>query len=544
MVAVAANSAKYMPSFAERARLRLQALVRTRGQPKEIAERHARWRRGDLSWKLDPKQRELYEQFKRAPVKQGVLEGARKIGKTYLFGTIALETGIQNPGKQINWSCGTAKACRGILVPILEAISADAPSDCAGRYDGQAGRWILPNGAFIQIFSAETKKLCERGRGPSSILNIVDEAGFVDLLEYLLDSIFGPQLRRVHRVEGSFVGMTLLCSTTPYTPTHPFCVVADAALGAGAYARRTIYDSGFETPEQVDQYVREEAAKKHLEVERFKATSTFRREFMSERVVDADAVVFPEFAEVQDKVVKEWPRPIGFDQFIYKRTAIDPGGTRDPTGILSGYVDFTNGKVVIEGERLMPKPNTQDIAEAIVELETELWGDPPPPAEGNRFSDRHRVSRPVDDPTGRVTLDLWELNGLHVEQAVKNDRNASIGLIRTWLVDGTLVISPSCTGLIRQLHTSLHNRTKKDFERNSEGHCDLAAALMYFCRGLSLSTNPYPLDFDKLTGRTLPDNHPSIARLEILNKGREVRGLAGAILGNNRFVQGQLRRRR
>lgn len=533
---------RYTPSAAERFQLKLNAhYAKHHIEP----PRFVQWRSGDLRWKLerDKNQLGLYDSLKHCPVKQGVIEGARKIGKTFLFGDIALETAEQNPGKQINWCSGTVKAARGILVPVLEEISRDAPVECRGHFDSATSQWRMPNGAFIQIFGAETKRDCERGRGPSSILNIIDEAGFIDLLEYLVDSIFSPQLRRVKRVPGTFVGMTLLCSTTPYTPTHPFCTIADGAQATKSYFRRTIYDSGFESLEEIEAYIAEEAAKKNMTVAAFKQTSTFRREYMSERVVDTEAVVFPEFSAVEDKVVQEWPRPIGFDQFIYKRTSVDPGGTRDPTGILSGYVDFTNAKVVIEGERLLMRPTTDEIAVAVKELEAELWGPPPIPTPGQAYKDRDRVSRRVDDPTGRVCLDLWELNRLQVAQAVKNDRNASIGLIRTWLVDGTLIIHPRCVILRRQLRTALHNKTKKDFERNSEGHCDVAASLMYFCRDLSLTTNPYPNDFDQLTGRTMPDHHPLAARREQMGQHRNANGLAGAILSGNRFVQRQLGRK-
>lgn len=544
------NSARHMPPFAERAQLRLTAAVAARRAREHgivdpgVEEKNRLWRAGSLRGKLDPEQKKLYDFFLGVPVKQAVEEGARKLGKSFLFGCIALETAQRNPGKQVNWTSGTAVGCRKTLVPILEEISADAPPDCKGRYDVGTGQWRLPNGAAIQIFSAETRDDCDRGRGPSSILNVCDEAGFMDLLEYLLDSVFAPQQRRVRRVPGSFVGMTLLCSTTPYTPTHPFCVVADAALAGGAYAKRTIYDSGFETLEEIEAYIADEARKKNLSVEAFKATSTFKREFMSERVVDSDVVVFPEFGSIADKVMVPWERPVGFHQFIYKRTAADPGGIRDPTGVLSGYVDFTNAKVVVEGERLLPRPNTKDIFDAIVDLETQLWGPPPDPPPGQPYLDRSRISRSIDDPTGRVTLDLWELHKLHCAPAVKNDRNASIGLIRTWLVDDTLRIHPRCVELRHQLLTSMSNRTKTDFERNANGHCDLAATLMYFCRGLSVVTNPYPNDFSHETGRTMPDEHPVMARREQMGVGRETRGLAGAILGGNKFVAAQLRRRR
>jgi hypothetical protein len=529
----------------------LEALAREGAAPaRQSAAQQELWRRGHLRWKLerDANQLGLYDFLRAAPGKQVVVEGARKLGKTYLFGITALETALQNPGKQINWSAGTAKACRGILKPILEEISRDAPPECKGHFHEQSGQWRLRNGAFVQIVSAETKDDCERGRGPSSILNIVDEAGFVDLLDYLLDSIFSPQLRRVRRVPGTFVAMTLLCSTTPYAPSHHFCAVADVAAAQNAYAKRTIYDSGFESRDDVERYIAEEAAKKGMTVEHFKATSTFKREYLSERVVDEEKVVFPEFSEARQRtespLVQDWPRPIGFERFLYKRTAVDPGGMRDATGILSGYFDFTAARIVIEGERLLPRPNTADIAEAIIELETELWGPPPDAPGGQPALDRERVSRRVDDPTGRVCLDLWELHRLRAEPAVKNDRNASINLIRTYLRVGTLVIHPRCVQLLEQLHTALNNKTRTDFERNAKGHCDLAAALMYFVRDLSITTNPYPADFDSLTGRTLPDTHPIMIRRAQVGRPHAIRGLAAAILSGNPFVQRQLLRKR
>jgi len=517
---------------------------------RQLAAQRELWRRGRLRWKLerDKNQLGLYDAIRGYAGKRFTVEGARKLGKTYLFGVIALETALQNPGKQINWSAGTKIACELILKPILEEITADAPDDIGGKYDESDSRWKLPNGAYIQIVSAETKKLCERGRGPSSILNIVDEAGFIDLLDYLLDSIFSPQMRRVRRVPGSFVAMTLLCSTTPYVPTHPFCATADVCARQGGYAKRTIYDSGFETKEEIEQYIADEAATKGMSVEPFKKTSTFRREFMSERVVDEEKVVFPEFTEARDRVerplVQDWPRPVGFEQYIFKRTAVDPGGMRDPTGILSGYVDFTAARIVIEGERLLPRPNTKAIAEAVAELETELWGPPPDPGPGQPLPDRDRMSRRVDDPTGRVSLDLWEIHRLRCEPAVKNDRNASIGLIRTYLRTGVLVIHPRCVELLEQLHTALNNKTRTDFERNAKGHCDLAAALMYFVRDLNLTTNPFPADFDKLTGRAMPDNHPIMQRREEMGVGRQKQGIVGALLSGNKFVAGQLKRPR
>lgn len=496
--------------------------------------RHGLWRAGDLSWKLDDTQLGLYERIKAEPSALFATEGARKLGKSYAHGVIALEAAQQNPGCQVNWVAITGKEARLVLLPILEQISADAPDDCKGSYNHENGQWRLPNGAWVQLIGAETRKDCEKGRGPSAILNIVDEAGFHEHLEYLVDSILSPQMRRVRRQVGTFVGMTLLVSTTPYTPAHPFCAMADAASVRGAYVRLTIWDSGFESKEDIERYISSQAAKKNLPIEQFERTTHFRREYLSERVVDEEIVVFVEFHSKQHDIVREHPRPIGFEQYIYKRVSLDQGGTVDKWGFLYGYVDFIAARIVIEDECILTKPNTAQVAKEFDLHERELWPDANP----------QRISRVVDDPTERLVVDLWDLHRLPATRATKHDRDASINLIRSYIGSEKLVIHPRCTQLRTQLLTAIRNKRGTDFEKTPDGHFDLCASLMYFCRDLSLVTNPYPSDFDLLTGRTLPPEHPRKAREELAGKGQHTYGLRGALLAGNPFVQGQLRRRR
>lgn len=497
-----------------------------------VAATDACWRAGDLLYKLgdDATQLKLYDNIKRQPGKKFVTEGARKLGKSYLHGVIALETALQNPGKQINWVTATNKQCRQTLLPILEEISADAPDDCRGHFSSLDGRWLMPNGAFIQLVGAETKQDCEKSRGPSCVLIILDEAGFIDLLEYLIDSVLKPQMRRIRRQVGSFVGLVLSVSTTPYTPTHYFCRMADLADTEGAYQRLTIYDSGWETPGEIEAYVASEAREKGLSVEAFEKTSTFRREYLSIRVIDEEAVVFIEFhdADLRKRIVVPHERPMGFAGFIQKRVSIDLG-MADKTGLLFGYVDFLAAKVVIEAERLLDRPSTQRIASCIRETEAQLWPG----------ADPLRTSRAVDDPHGRVVLDLWELEKIRTDKAVKHDREASIGIIRTMLPAERLLISPECVQLQRQLLEATRSKNKKDFARDEadtgNSHFDLCAALMYFVRGLSLTHNPYPHDFDALSGGRMPAEHPLVARRAALGVEQH-RGLRGALLGGNKFV--------
>lgn len=516
------------------------------------------WRRGDLRYKIvdDPTQLRLYNRILGTKGRNYVTEGARKLGKSFLHGVIVLELALTNPGKQINWVTATGKLCRQALLPILEEISADAPNGCKGRYDSQNGRWILPNRAYIQLVGAETKPDCENARGPSSIATVFDEAGFIGLLEYMMDAIVKPQMRRVKRRTGSFVGVVLLVSTTPYVPTHYFCKLADLAESKDAYSRFTIYDSGWQTLEEIEAYIADEAAEKGLSVEAFKNTSTFKREYLSIRVIDEDAVVFSEFhdAELRARIVREWARPAGFERWVQKRTAIDLGMS-DMTALLFGYVDFLAGKYIIEGEALLTKPNTQTIALVIRFMEGQECTDIERavlqsmlsagtavlhPVEGRLWpgAEKHRTSRAVDDPHGRVVLDLWELQKVRTDKAVKHDREASIGIVRSSMPAERLLIHPRCVELVRQLKEAVRGPTKKDFARDeSEGgnsHFDLAAALMYFVRGLSLTHNPYPPDFDVVSGAVRPQAHPLVQRRAHLQQAQPT-GLAQALLAGNRL---------
>lgn len=499
-----------------------------------LEERHGLWRDGDLYWKLDPMQSALYDQIRSCEGGIFATEGARKLGKSFVHGCIALETAIRNPNKRINWAAITGKESRGTLLPILEEISFDAPPECKGRHDSQENQWIMPNGAVIQLFGAETRPDCEKGRGPSSVLSIIDEAGFHDHLEYLYDSVLEPQQRRVKREVGAFTGMMLLVSTTPYTPAHHFCRMADNASVSGAYARRTIWDSGWETHEEIERYIARKAADRNMTAEQFVETTHFRREYLSERVVDEEIVVFVEFHSKQHDIVREHPRPVGFDRFIYRRVSLDQGGTVDKWGFLYGYVDFIACKIVIEDERILTKPNTAQVAREFDLHERELWPN----------ADEKRVTRVVDDPTERLVVDLYDLHRISAQRAVKHDRDASINLIRSYIGSEKLVIHPRCVELRKQLLTAIRNKRGTDFEKMPDGHFDLAASLMYFCRDLSLTHNPYPANFQVEIGREMPAAHPLVARQEQLGRDGPPQGLRAVLLGGNRFVASQLRRRR
>lgn len=498
------------------------------------ARRKARdelWRKGQLDWMLDygrptGPQRDFYEKSKACHRKTFVSEDARRLGKSVALVIIAFELALKNPGCRINWCQDTSKGVRSSAIKTMERLCRNAPDDCKGRFNTLTSSFVFPNGAYIFIFGGNTQEDADTARGGDDpIASFFDEAGFMRFLKYIYRSIVKPGMRLVKRV--GHYGMIFVSSSTPEELDHFFIELANLNEIHGSYIRRTIYASP-----DAERYIAEEAADAGLTVEQYKATETFRRELMCERVINEERVVFPEFHRNKDAIVREWTRPVGFEKYVYKRVSCDLGGTVDKYGLLWGYVDFAAAKVVIEDEALLDKPNTKDLAVVMKTREEVLW----PGAEAGR------TSRVVDDDTERTIRDLAELHKVYCHKAIKHDREAAINLARTFMGMGRLIIHPRCVQLRKQLLTALPNKQGTDYERTEGHHFDLCASLQYFVRDLSINANPYPPDFDVLTGRTLPAQHPLMARQEAL--GRTQGGLASAFLGGNRYVAGQLRKRR
>lgn len=478
-------------------------------------------------------QRDFYEKSKNSPRKTFVNESARRIGKSVALVIVAFELALKNPGCRINWCQDTSKGVRSSAIKTMEKICRNAPADCKGRFDTLRSSFVFPNGAYIFIFGGNTQEDADGARGGDDpIASFFDEGGFMRFLKYIYRSIVKPGMRRVVR-DGHY-GMIFVSSSTPEEVDHFFVHLADLMQIHGAYLRKTIYDSDDPT-----RYIAEEAADAGMTVEQYTATDAFRRELMCERVINEAKVIFPEFHRNKATLVAEHVRPLSavdgghsFMKYIWKRVSVDLGGIIDRYGLLFGYVDFIGARIVIEDEALLDKPNTDELAKVIREKETALWPD----------ADPQRISRVIDDHTERTIRDLGDLHRISAVKARNADPEAAINLARVYMASGKLVIHPRCVLLQRQLLTAVSNKQGTNYARTEDGHFDLCASLQYFTRDLPLTLNPYPADFDVLTGRQLPDHHPMRAR-ELL-AGGTAKGLRGVLLGNNRFVaNGHTRRR-
>lgn len=491
-----------------------QLLAEATPEEREALKRLGRdecWRNGDLRYKLDSNQRGLYDEIQASPRRRFVLECARRLGKSYLLCVLAIETCLRKPRARVVYGAETIKQVVEIIVPTIEAICEDAPVEVRPAFNGQSGHWEFPNGARIVLFGCDDKRKANRGRGPGADFVAIDEAGFIAILSYVLHSIVNPQTLTTG-------GRVLLASTPSDEPDHDFTKIAEQAEGDGNYARRVITDNPRLTPEQIDEYVENEARDLGMTVEEYKRSDTYQREHLALRVVDKTLVVMgDDWSNEEALAVCEVERPQFFDGY----EAFDMGGV-DPHAFLYGYWDFARGWLVIENELLFRgNENTAQLAEANKAMETELWGTKawdgtlraihhekadelflrnlPPWARAQVERSQDAPLQPylrVCDSATQIANDMSTLHGVTFLPTEKVDKLWYVNDFRVGLRQGRVKVHPRCRNLIRHLkQTVWANHRMNDYKRKNGEHGDLLDDAIYMWRNIRKTKNPAPPNF-------------------------------------------------
>jgi hypothetical protein len=437
-----------------------------------LAAKHELWRRGSLVWKLHQTQRKLYDAARGR--RRFFALCSRRLGKSYWLVIEAFEYALKNPNARISYAAPTMKDATQIAGDLALEILEDCPDDVKPAFSVPDKEFRFHNGAVIR-FSGVNAEHRENLRGRKAHVFILDEAGTMDELRYTLNSIVGPMTATTR-------GRILIASTPPRSPGHDMTSVAKDMQKRGELAQFTMLDAPHidaqekfemlercgENPERIPDIL---AGKSEPE-----STTALREYFCKLDITDSETAVVPEFNQkAQEEIVRVHERPPYFDAYV----SIDPGFA-DSTGILFAYWDFAAQKLVIEGEALLKRASTDDIAQAIKTQEEELWGDKPP------------LLR-ISDIDLRLIADLYRNHGLVFRQANRQDSLGAIDLVRTMVRRRELIIAPGCTRVIRQLRNATWNRKASDFERTQEdAHFDLLAALKYLCREVNRGKNPYP----------------------------------------------------
>lgn len=416
------------------------------------------WERSVLHWKLKEPQKRVYQWLVGHEARRAILLCHRRFGKSWFLSLFAIEFALRNPGADIFFVAETAKQVRSVIKPIFAQILRDCPSHLKPRFNTMDGEWTFPNGSRILVAGGDSQ--IDRLRGRQAHLCILDEAGFQQQLEDLVENVLHPATLLTK-------GKIIFSSTPPKTLAHAFIKYVEQADEADAIFRFAITENEEFTPEEIE---------KEAEQCGGWDSFTFRREFLCEIIQDAKLTIIPEW---KDEFIQE-PERDEFFQYYHRYEGMDLG-VRDLTVCLFAYYDFKQAKLVIEDEFAINGPDlvTPLLAEKIREREKFLWGDVKP------------YRRIADNNNPHLLQDLGTLHQIHFAPTSKESLEAMINEVRIWVQQGRVRVSPKCKQLIGCLKYGVWNERRKEFARSAAyGHFDALAALIYLIRNIDTHTNP------------------------------------------------------
>lgn len=446
------------------------------------------WRRGNLSFKLDKNQQELYKLFHESKFKVQTWLLARRNGKSHTLSVLAIEQCVRHPNSIVKFVSPTKLQVNNNLRPLFKKILSDCPDELRPEFKTNTYIYYFPNGSEIQLAGTENGH-AEKLRGSDSHISIVDEAGSCKDLDNLVKSILLPTTLTTK-------GKVLLASTPPMESEHDFLKFIEEAEMRGSLVKKTIDDNPRLTFIDKEELIKEMGGIN---------TAACQRELFCKIVHDSSTSVIPEFTEELEKeITKEWPKPPFYDAY----EAMDLGG-KDLTAVLFGYFDFRADKVIIEDELILdfslPDIGIRQLSEGIKEKENLHWL--------NFLT--NEVKKPymrVSDINYIVTQEIRKVsnNEINFEITKKDDLQTAINDVRSLLTTRKLIIHPRCKTLLRHLRNikwkSPNNKTV--FGRSPDnGHYDAVAALIYFVRSIIYTKNPYPAHYN-LNLKDLYVNNP------------------------------------
>lgn len=434
------------------------------------------WARGKISYKLHPVQKKMYESYFTQNQEITTISCSRQLGKTYFLCVLAIEQCIQHPNSIIKFVCPKKDQVKKNIAPKMRELLKDCPEEMAPDYKTNDYQYLFPNGSQIQLAGTDNGHY-ETLRGSSCHLWIIDEAGFCDSLDEVVRSVLGP-------TTDTTGGRGILVSTPSVSSDHEFITeFLRPAEQDGNLIKYTIYDSPLISAEKLQQIINRYPLKEKDPV--------FRREYLCEVQNNGELAIVPEFTkELEEKIVKEVPRPPFYDAYV----AMDVGG-RDLTVVIFGYWDFLSARLVIEDELVFGKAMGSEIKEFRIDqfvkevnrIEQKLWtsvlsGEFKPPY--LRIADNNNII---------FLNDLMYKYNLAFIPTRKDNRDAAINSMRQMLAEERIIINPRCVTLMNHLRNGVWAKNKKDFARSAKnGHYDAIPALYYLLRNVQEQKNPYP----------------------------------------------------
>jgi hypothetical protein len=462
----------------------------------------ALWIAGQLAHLLHTTQLEIRTAICLSTAAVFVVCCSRRLGKSFLLCCLAIEQCLQKPGSQVRYAAPTGKDVKKIVLPLLRIILESCPAELRPSFNSQDGVWTFPNGSQIHIAGVNNNHADDL-RGAACDLAIVDEAGFVDDLAYLVESVLKPQLLTTD-------GRIILSSTPPKTPAHEFRDYYEQAERKGSLVKKTIHDAPHIPKEKIAAFCEEAGGEN---------STTWRREYLCEFVTDEQSAVLPEFSKFRDQIVRDFELPEYYDGYVSTDV-----GYYDLTFTLTAVTDFLNARLLVVGESV----HRQEIAEKIDKGAEDIERATCPLVVDIKADHPHlRPIRRIADAQPLVIAEL-SVRGRYWAKARNDDPEAGLNGLRHALATGRIWIHPRCKELIAHCNNCIWNKKRTSFDRSDElGHFDGVSALMYLWRDVGetgLRRNPYPIHAKGVAPEThhLTQTGPTRKTVQKLFKG--VRG--------------------
>lgn len=427
-------------------------------------------------------QNRIREQYYQSDEHVFVLCCARRLGKSFLLTSLALEACRRFQNNQVFYIAETQKQVRQYLLPMVRQQLQSCPNALQPKFRATDNAFFFPESNMTLTILGADKGRLETARGNKAILIIVDEAAFIDNLAYAVKSILGPMTKGPY---GAWRGRILMASTPPVSPSHDFAEFCQKADSRGVLCHYTIHDNPLFTPRDIQE------AKDECGGE---SSTDYRREYLAEFVTDETRAVVPEFT--REKQAQLCITDMALPAYAKSCTAVDLGFHDLSFGVFTSY-DFLAGKVVVPRAFVCKQSNSSEIARQVAALEDGL-------IRGHHYR--------VIDSTAFTTNDFNVQHQLEFNTLHKDDMHAALAHLRLLLSQGRVLFNMDDDGvrqLVKHLEYAVWNKSKTSFERSEAyGHYDGVAALMYALRHLDMQTNPYPRTLDGVSFEThhIPKN--------------------------------------
>jgi hypothetical protein len=406
-------------------------------------------------------QLDAFDRYRHSEARRFVLLWTRRGGKSFGGVTHAIATCLARPGIDYKFAAPTQDMARSIVYPHAQDVLASCPEDLLPRVHKQSMTWTFKNGSVLKLAGCDGLN-ANRLRGTSLDEAFVDEAGFVSDLRSVVEDVLMPQTITTN-------GRIILASTPPVSPAHPFAAeYVPRATADDAIVRRTIYEMPHIPREKAEEYIAEAGGPE---------STTARREYMAEIVIDESMAIVPEFQRARDTIVREWPA------WDFREWYVSGDfGFHDLTVVLFAWYDFPKAKLVIEDEIAMQGASGLEVGHAVKAKEHALGIAKP----------RARVA----DAPAQLLADLAHPTmgpAVPFAPAIKDDAEAALNTLRMCVQRGEVVINPRCKVLIQHLAEGTWNASRTGFSREAgRGHWDAIDALKYLLRVVERNRNATP----------------------------------------------------